>query len=270
MGEIDLISAEKAFANYLKSYDANDPKIRLKIIHTYGVVRCAREIAKREQLSEEDCRLAELIALLHDIGRFEQVTRFNSFEPTVMDHATYGVQILFGVDTVCTGHQPTSIDQPSACGLIRDFIEDNTWDEIIRTAIAHHSDYILPEFEDPKITLHAKIIRDADKLDNCRVKLEEKIPVLLGVEPEEVGSQTISPVIWQTCLDHRAIRSGDRVTKMDYWVSYLAYFYDINFEGTYSIIREEHYVDRIIDRIPYSNQDTIEKMKILRNMLNSL
>lgn len=31
------------------------------------------------KLSEEDCKLAQVIGLLHDIGRFEQLKRYDSF-----------------------------------------------------------------------------------------------------------------------------------------------------------------------------------------------
>ena len=46
-------------------------------------------------LNEEDQQLAELIALLHDIGRFQQLRLYNSFSPDTMDHAAFGVQLLF-------------------------------------------------------------------------------------------------------------------------------------------------------------------------------
>ena len=39
------------------------------------------EICRRMALSPEDTELAKIIALLHDIGRFEQLKRFDSFEP---------------------------------------------------------------------------------------------------------------------------------------------------------------------------------------------
>ena len=67
----------------------NDDKVRLKIVHTYGVVKQSEEIAKRMRLSEEDTELARMIALLHDIGRFEQLKRFDSFlpeRPWIMPH----------------------------------------------------------------------------------------------------------------------------------------------------------------------------------------
>lgn len=249
---INLQYARDAFDRYLQDFDRENEKILLKIIHTENVASCAREIAFRMKLSEEDCQLAELIALLHDIGRFEQIRLFDSFEPTTMDHAGFGVELLFGERQ-----------------MIRQFAEEDTWDEIIRTAIGRHSDFSVGKIEDPRTLLHARLIRDADKLDNCRVKLEESIEVMLGVDEKTVGQQRITDRIWEACLRHESILSAERVTKMDYWVSYVAYFFDINFAETFSIIKEENYVHRIIDRIPYSDRETAEKMDQLGKMVES-
>ena len=77
--KIDFKHARGVFEDYLNGYDREDEKIKLKIIHTYGVVKSAREIGHRMHLNEEDQQLAELIALLHDIGRFQQLRLYNSF-----------------------------------------------------------------------------------------------------------------------------------------------------------------------------------------------
>ena len=122
---IDLQYAKKAFENYLKDYDRKNEKIKLKIVHTYGVMECSKKNAEDMKMSAEDCELAQLIGLLHDIGRFEQLKCYNSFEPGTMDHAAFGVRILFEER------------------LIRRFVEEDKWDEIIKTAIGHHSDYCL-------------------------------------------------------------------------------------------------------------------------------
>ena len=122
---IDYSRAREVFEQYLNGYDRKDGKVRLKITHTYGVVAQSTALAKRMRLGEEDTQLARIIALLHDIGRFEQLRRFDSFLPETMDHAAYGVELLFGE------------------GMIRDFLPEDTWDGIIRTAIAKHSDYRL-------------------------------------------------------------------------------------------------------------------------------
>ena len=78
---MDFTKAAHAFQEYLKDYDQNNDKVKLKIVHTYGVVRQAEEISRRKKLCPEDIELAKIIALLHDIGRFEQLKRFDSFEP---------------------------------------------------------------------------------------------------------------------------------------------------------------------------------------------
>ena len=248
---IDLIRARAVFDAYLDQFDREDEKIKLKIVHTEGVIRCASEICSRMGLNEEDSRLAELIALLHDIGRFEQVKRFDSFEPSVMDHAAFGVDLLFGQKK-----------------MIRRFAEEETWDAVIRSAIARHSRYSLGEGLNSRELLHARLIRDADKLDNCRVKLEDKMEVLLGCSAREAGSQEISASTWEECMGEKSIHSANRKTKMDYWVSYVAYLYDIYFPESAEIILENHYPERIVERIPYSNPETGKKMRKLCGRVN--
>ena len=204
---IDLEKARLAFEEYLEQFCREDEKIKLKIVHTKGVVRCAAKICDGMRLSREDCDLAQLIALLHDIGRFEQVRRFDSFEPSVMNHAAYGTELLFG-----------------SRQMIRRFVKEDTWDAAIRQAIGRHSDYSVGEGLSSRELLHARLIRDADKLDNCRVKLEDSIEVMLGCSAGEAGSQDISPEVWEECKSRKSVHLEKRKTKMDYWVSYIAYF----------------------------------------------
>lgn len=243
---MDFERAIRAFEEYLDGYDREDAKVKLKIIHTYCVVNCAGEIAKRMDLGQEDRELAAIIGLLHDIGRFEQLKRFNSFMPGTMDHAAYGAEILFGKEK-----------------MIRRFVDDPRFDDIIHTAIVRHSSFSLGEIPDERTLLHAKLIRDADKLDNCRVKLEEPLDVLLDVSESEAGKHRISPKVWKACLEQRSVLSSDRETPVDYWVSYIAQYYDVNFPETFSIMKEKNYVSRIVNRLHYTDPDTAQKMQDL-------
>ena len=240
---IDFKVAKAAFEKYLDEYDRTDDKIHLKIVHTYCVVECAEEIATRMHLGQEDIQLAKIIGLFHDIGRFEQIRRFHSFEPGTMDHAVYGAELLFGKEQ-----------------MIRRFVKEDSFDRLIETAIAKHSDFRLEGITDERTLLHARLIRDADKLDNCRVKLEESMETLLDMDEETVGASEISPNVWASCLTEESVLSADRVTGMDYWMSYLALYFDINFPETYQIIRENNYIDRIAARVSYSREDTKEKV----------
>ena len=167
-GMIDIEHAKQEFENYLDEYDRQDEQIYLKIEHTYGVVKYAGEIARRMECSREDVELAELIGLLHDIGRFEQIRRFHSFEPGTMDHAVFGAELLFGEEK-----------------MIRRFVREDLFDDLINAAIRKHSDFKLEGIHDARTLFHAKLIRDADKLDNCRVKLVASIEAMLGVSEEE-------------------------------------------------------------------------------------
>ena len=119
---IDFKHAMSAFKKYLENFDSQYGKIELKIRHTYGVVKASEYIANKLQLNSEDIELAKLIALLHDIGRFEQIKQCNSFiDNKDIDHAILGNNILFKDN------------------LIRDFIEDEQYDNIISTSILNHN-----------------------------------------------------------------------------------------------------------------------------------
>ena len=91
-----------------------------KVKHTYQVVNSAKYICEDMQLSDEDKDLAMVIALLHDIGRFDQAKQMNTFREDIAsyDHATLGIKLLFEQNE------------------IRNFIETSKFDEIIKKAIA--------------------------------------------------------------------------------------------------------------------------------------
>ena len=92
---------------------------------------------------------------------------------------------------------------------------------------------------------------------------------MLGVSAEEVGRTMITPEIMQQFEAQMSVRSETRKTKMDYWMSYLAYFYDINFNVTYEMIEENHFVDKLVKRIPYEDSETAETMEKVRQELNT-
>lgn len=248
---IDLEYAKKKFELYLKDYDMKDEKILLKKKHTFAVLDTADYICKKEKMSQEDTQLALLIALLHDIGRFEQLKTFQSFDDRKFDHAEFGVKVLF--------------DE----GKIRDFLEDRKYDEIIKKAIAYHSAYKLPRELSKKEELQCKIIRDADKLDNFRVKETEKIETLFDTPAEEVGKEEISDHVLNDIREERTILSNTRKTNMDKWVSYLAFVFDLNFRASFQFLEENQWIDRNIRRIKYTNKETKKRMEEIQTLCNT-
>ena len=247
---LDINNAEKQFKEYLKNFDTKNEKNKLKIVHTYGVVKASEYIAKDLKLSEEDSYLAKLIALLHDIGRFKQIKLYDNFIDNMEnnDHADYGVKILFEEN------------------LIRKFIEDDKYDNIIYKAIFNHNKYKIEEGLDEKELLHAKLVRDADKTDNFRVKEIEKFEAIFDTEVTEevLEKQTISENIYNDFMNSKVILRADRKTHMGMWVSYIAFIFDYNFTSGLKYLYENDYINRLVNRVDYKNKDTKQKMENIR------
>lgn len=93
MNRNEFISVFKAYAG---NYDLTDPKILLKYIHTEKVADNSERIARSLGLPEKDVELAWQIGVLHDIGRFEQLRRYDTFnDAESINHAEFGADLLF-------------------------------------------------------------------------------------------------------------------------------------------------------------------------------
>ena len=247
---VDFTKAQNAFKEYLKNFDVNNGMIKLKIIHTYKVLEFSEYIAKDLNLPKEDIELAKLIGLLHDIGRFEQAKKYNDYRDyKTVDHAVLGIDILFNQN------------------LIRKFIDTDKYDNIIYKAILNHNRLKIEDDLSEKELLHSKIIRDADKTDNFRVKQEETVENLLYMAKDlnEIENCTITEKIYQDFLKSQLIINEDRVTPLDHWVSYFAFIFDFNFSSGLKYIAEKDYINKNIDRINYKNIDTKNKMEKIRS-----
>ena len=207
--EINFTLAKQVFNDYVKKFDREDGSILLKITHTYHVVDLSEYIAKEQGLDEENVALAKLIALLHDIGRFKQVTLLRNFSDKGFDHADYGVKILFEEN------------------LIRKFIPTNNF---------------------------------RVKEEN---KFEDSFPETKDVAGE-LSNSAMSDVVYNDFLAHKCIKLEDRKTLIDYWVCILAFIFDLYFKSSLKYIKDKNYIDILIDKIEYKNEETKARMEDIR------
>lgn len=240
--------AKKIFYEYLNQYDTENGSIKLKIIHTFEVVKKSEYIAKGLNLNTEDIELAKIIALLHDIGRFEQIKKFGCYDDKKLEHAKFGIITLF------------------ENGLIRKFIQEDKYDSIIKKAIYNHNKYEIEEELDDRELLHCKIIRDADKLDNFRVRENDKFEDMFpGIyNKDTINAETISLKVYNDFMNEKCIELKDRKTIIDYWVCVLAFIFDLNYDISLKYVKDKNYIDILIDRINYENRDTKVKMEEIR------
>ena len=95
VSEPDFLENAKTFLTFASGFDLVDPKIELKLRHTFHVVDACFYLARALKLSDEETYIACLIGLLHDLGRFEQLTRFHSFDDSLIPHAKLSVEFLW-------------------------------------------------------------------------------------------------------------------------------------------------------------------------------
>lgn len=226
---IERKKVQEVFKKYVAPYDVTNEKIALKIVHTYHTAQVAEKIAKSIGLDEENIELAWIIGLLHDIGRFEQLRIYNTFDDSKsIDHADFAVKLLFQE------------------GLIRKFIKEDIYDDIIYKAIQNHNKYQIESELSKEEAVHAKIIRDADKTDIFRIHVEE-VENKKNVLYNEVNlkTQKISPEVLETFLSNKLIDRKYVKNDIDEFVVNIAFIYDYNYPKGLEIIKEEKYIERI-------------------------
>ncbi len=237
---MDIIKAQEAFKNYVKNYNPEDEKVKIKIVHIQEVSRIAKKLAEDLKLSKEDIELAKLIGLLHDIGRFEQIKQYHTFvDKDSINHGEYGVKVLF------------------EDGLIREFIEEDKYDKIIKLAILNHNRADIEKGLTEREELHAKIIRDADKTDIFyRLVIGDKKAIW---ESSDLSNDKISDEIFREFKEDKRINYKERKTSADILVSHFAYVYDFNFSQTLKIIKERNYVDQLYKRFKFNDIQTMNR-----------
>ena len=69
-------------------------------------------------------------------------------------------------------------------------------------------------------------------------------------------------------MNNKIIVREDRNTYMDFWVSYIAFIFDFNYIYGLEYIKENDYINKIINRLDYKKIDTKEKMQKIKKHAN--
>ena len=234
------------FRKYVSNYDLNNIKIKLKYDHSIRVMELSEKYSKQLDFSDYDIKLATMIGLLHDIGRFEQLKMYDSFDDRKIDHADLGVKILF--------------DE----GLIERFWDNKDDYELIKLAIKNHNKFKIEDINDERIMKHAKLIRDTDKID---------IMYVYGVSDElKVRGNTseISEPIINSVRNHQEVLKTNEKTKNDGIVTAFAQAFDINYGVClkefktnlnifYNILNHKEKFNEVIDIVNKYMDERIDK-----------
>jgi hypothetical protein len=226
-----LFFCHKWFEDYTSRFHCPDAEIEkniiLKLAHTYRVCENITVIARSLGMKEEDVSLAKALALFHDVGRFEQLRGFGSFNDSLtVDHALLGLKVI------------------NSSGVLS--ILPKKERNLIRKSIWHHNKYQIPVTEKAEVTLFSKLIRDADKLDILGIVAEhfekrDQHPnqaLDFGLTDElKLSKKAISDI-----LQGKMVRIAALKTLGDMRLMYLSWIFDIHFPVTLACIKEKRFL----------------------------
>lgn len=236
---MNLEEAKLLFKEYVSSYQIDNDKIKLKYDHSLRVCDLCKKIAVSLNLSDDDIKIAEMIGLLHDFGRFEQIKIYDTFNDKIsVDHAVLGVQLLekFGIDK---------------------FINDKETQDLVKTAIINHNKTYVDNNLNERELLFSNIIRDADKIDIFYIWSESNIGSVDG---------NISNNIYERVINCK-IDYEERKNNLDIYVILCGLAYDINFAYSYHYLVEKKYVTKIIDKVILKNNHEYERLNNIKKSL---
>jgi hypothetical protein len=252
------------FGNYIRPFFSREgdeflnQNLQLKECHTHRVCEEMRLLTAALKLDENDARIAETIALLHDVGRFEQFKKYRTYkDPTSEDHAIIALRVM-AAERVLDGFVP----------------QERAW---IEKAVEYHNKKTLPSGLDARTALFSKLIRDADKIDihclvveNLRLYFENPCTCQLEVEfpaGPECTPSIVEAVEQGRMIDYHALR-----TVNDFILLQIGWVHDIYFDAALRRIVERRFLEQMIDRLPKTDEvrrATDAVMKYVRDRLGS-
>ncbi len=248
--QINRQKVREQFASYTRNYDPTDPKIALKIAHTYRVADFCEQIARSIGLPEEDVEFTWLSGMLHDVGRFEQVRRYHTFiDSQSVDHAEFGADLLFGEDNLIAG-----------------YIDDTSVNKELEIVIRQHNKYRIAESVTGETLTFCNILRDADKVDIFRVNMETPMEDIYNVSSEALVTTGVSDLVMDQVREHHAIHRNLLTTPAEHVISHIALAFELVYPKSWEIAKEQGYLYRMFE-FPTQNESTRRALQETREEL---
>lgn len=244
-----------AFAEYVRNYDPSDEKIKLKIDHTYRVAGLCQRIAESLGLSEPDVDIAWLLGMLHDIGRFEQIRRFGTFNDVQsVDHAEFGADLLFKEGLIrkfAEGYyeecELARSGNEEAEQIIKNNEHHNKDTGLLELAIRQHNKYRVKEDLTERQRMFCDILRDADKVDIFKVNADIPMEIIYDVTTEELKSGVISKEVLESFYKRETVLKSVRKSAVDHIVGHISLLFELVYKESYRQAKEQGYVYKLLD-----------------------
>lgn len=243
------------FAEYVRNYDPSDEKIKLKIDHTYRVAGMCQRIAESLGLSEPDVDIAWLLGMLHDIGRFEQIRRFGTFNDVQsVDHAEFGADLLFKEGLIrkfAEGYyeecELARSGNEEAEQIIKNNEHHNKDTGLLEMAIRQHNKYRVKEDLTERQRMFCDILRDADKVDIFKVNADIPMEIIYDVTTEELKNGIITKEVLESFYKKETVLKSVRRSAVDHIVGHISLLFELVYKESYRQAKEQGYVYKLLD-----------------------
>lgn len=217
---------------FVKDKGDLEPLLALKLHHSFRVSDEAGRLARELGHDETGVGHAEILGLLHDVGRFPQYRDFGTFYDAVsVDHGE------LGWETVSNSR-------------VLEFLEEGSMFAIL-DGIRYHNKKEIPRGIRPGSLHMVRLVRDADKLDVFELVqgyLEEgRIRELLPRIPE---TGKISEELVETLAKNGQASYGQVTCMADFLLVQLSWVFDLNYAPSFQRILDRRVIERIEKRLP--------------------
>jgi putative nucleotidyltransferase with HDIG domain len=268
IGEINVLSLENNNLNkmkdwqkaavtdfnaYVDTFSGLTPEqqnnFTIKKEHSLRVAANARHLATTLNFSEEDVKIAVLAAVFHDIGRFRQIAEYSTLNDSVsMDHAELAVAIMKEKQFLANTDE-----------------EDK---ELIYSVILAHNKLEIPRNLNNRELMHARLLRDADKLDILKVLTDyyqnKNQPANNMLTWDLPKSSKVSAGVVKEVLAGKLVTKKEVLSETDVKIMQLSWIYDFNYKPAVEMVLRNRYHEKIYNSLPKNDQifEIYRKIKV--------
>ena len=250
MDKEKIASLHQKFKEFVSGYygkdSYTDKNVKIKEGHTFRVCKHIIGIAESLNLEQEDAYIAETAALFHDIGRFEQLRRYKTFnDRKSVNHPELGVKVL-EQENLLAGL--TAAEQ-----------------EIIMKTVKFHNVRDLPTGESEAVIFFLKLLKDADKLDILQVLTNYYSSADYGSNPalelDLPNAKKLSEAVVKEILASKPVDASNVKGPEDFRILQLSWVFDIYSDFALTYLKKHRFVDKILATFPPNEIPGIEEIR---------
>lgn len=228
------------FYQFVLQYDTTNDNVIRKIIHTNTVADMCFTIACQLNLNDHDRNLAYLCGMLHDIGRFEQWKRYQTYNDKIsVDHGDLSAELIQKFDLT----RFSQADQ-----------------DTVHLAVKYHTKSYTGKNE--RVKLFRQIIQNADAYANV-------LNTANGSQRIMFDQNGYTPAILDDFINLKLLCNHTQNTKLDRALILTANLYYVRYDFLRQQILQANLFNVVVENFlqylnPTDQQTYIEAVKTMR------